>query len=384
MSQLRVLIVEDSRDDAELILAELKLRGYQTTYKIVETKDAFLEALQELWDVILSDYVLPRFSGIEVIECVRKRDQTIPLILLSGKMGEDIAVSAIKAGASDYLLKDNLTRLATTIDRELREAENRRQRKRAEEELAEMNKTLEKRVLQRTEELQKAKTQLEVSLHEKEVLLKEVHHRVKNNLQVISSFLRMRNGKITDPYAAHLIQSSQMRIRSMSMVHDLIYHSPNLSHVPFHQYVNKLMAYLITAFTIPEDRLQLKIDIIDVWMDIEHAIPCGLILTELSTNALKYAFQDGRKGILEISLKPLTNEKLAFIVKDNGIGFPSSMNWKENDSMGLRIVQLLCNQLDGDVQCQSSSQGTTFSMTIPSRYIRLSEEKNHKAATSIS
>ena len=136
MKPLRVLIVEDSENDAELVLRELRKAGYSPVHRRVETTREMTDALDsEDWDIVLSDYVLPGFGGLAAIKLVHRKDSNLPLIIVSGQIGEDTAVAAMKAGAQDYIIKGNLRRLGAAIERELAEAENRRQRKKAEEEL---------------------------------------------------------------------------------------------------------------------------------------------------------------------------------------------------------------------------------------------------------
>ena len=158
MKPLRVLIVEDSEQDAALLLRELQKAGYDAVHKRVETATEMTDALvQEHWDIVLSDYVLPNFSGLAAIKLVLKKDTDLPLIIISGQIGEDTAVEAMKAGAQDYIIKGNLKRLGPAIDRELAEAENRRRRKKAEEELEKYHANLEQLVKQRTSELEESR-----------------------------------------------------------------------------------------------------------------------------------------------------------------------------------------------------------------------------------
>ena len=167
MKPLKVLIVEDSEHDAALLLRELQKAGYSVVHRRVETADEMTDALEsEHWDVVLSDYVLPSFSGLDAIRVVRRKDANLPLIIISGQIGEDTAVEAMKAGAQDYIIKGNLKRLGPAIERELNEAENRRQLKKAEDEVEAYHANLEQLVKQRTAELTATNITLEREIAE--------------------------------------------------------------------------------------------------------------------------------------------------------------------------------------------------------------------------
>jgi FixJ family two-component response regulator len=154
---LRVLAVEDSEDDTTLLLHEIGRGGFHTEYERVETADAMRDALSRgKWDVVVSDYVMPQFSGLEALEVLRQSGFDLPFIIVSGKIGEDVAVDAMKAGAHDYILKGNLARLVPAIQRELRDAETRRQRRLADEALKKSHDELEQKVRERTAELVEA------------------------------------------------------------------------------------------------------------------------------------------------------------------------------------------------------------------------------------
>lgn len=165
---LRVLMIEDSEDDVVFINREIRKGGYDLTYRRVDSRQAMEEALVEsTWDVVISDYVMPGFGGLDALELLRANGQDIPFIIVSGKIGEDIAVGAMKAGAHDYIVKGNLARLVPAIERELKDAETRRQRKIADEALKRAYEDLEIKVAERTAELRQAN----------EALLKEIEQR---------------------------------------------------------------------------------------------------------------------------------------------------------------------------------------------------------------
>jgi DNA-binding NtrC family response regulator len=181
-ASLRVLMIEDSEDDVILISREIKSGGYSLTYERVDSREAMKKALEYwTWDVVISDYVMPGFGGLDALKVLRESGRDLPFIIVSGKIGEDIAVGAMKAGAHDYILKDNLTRLVPAIERELKDAETRRQRKLADEALNKAYEELELKVAQRTCELRQANEALrgeieqrKAAQQEREVLIQEL------------------------------------------------------------------------------------------------------------------------------------------------------------------------------------------------------------------
>ncbi len=205
-----------------------------------------------------------------------------------------------------------------------------------------------------------AEDALRASLKEKEVLLKEVHHRVKNNMQVITSLLDLQARRLNDPAAVRMFQDSCNRIRSMALVHEKLYQSADLSRVDFEPYVRNLMTHLVQACRVHPGRVELKIDVPEVFLGIQTAIPCGLILNELAANALKHAFPDGRKGTIRVTLRPRRGRgRYRLTVKDDGIGLPPEFDPARSSSLGLQLVTMLVGQLNGTVE-RGPGPGTEF------------------------
>jgi PAS domain S-box-containing protein len=197
------------------------------------------------------------------------------------------------------------------------------------------------------------------TLKEKEVLLQEVHHRVKNNMQIISSMLRLQSSQIDDQNVREIFQSSQNRIHAMALVHEKLYVSKDLSRINFSDYIQSLAVHIFQLYQVNSDSIRLKTSLEDVFLDIQTAIPCALILNELISNALKYAFPNGRRGEIEIQMRTLDKRTHQLIVKDTGIGLPADMNIKNMESLGLNIVSMLVGQLDGSVEIRREG-GTEF------------------------
>jgi len=209
-----------------------------------------------------------------------------------------------------------------------------------------------------------AAEQVKASLHEKEVLLKEIHHRVKNNMQIICSLLNLQASSLENPQTLELLQESQNRVASMALVHEQLYQSEDLARIDFAEYTQNLAANLFNSYDISLDGIALKINVEHVFLSVDAAIPCGLIITELVSNSLKYAFSPGKLGEICIELYPDNDNQLTFSVSDNGIGFPQDLNFHDTETLGLQIVTALTGQLSGTIELENKF-GTKFKITFP-------------------
>ncbi len=198
---------------------------------------------------------------------------------------------------------------------------------------------------------------LERALHEKEVLLKEVHHRVKNNLQIISSLLNLQAETLNDPRDRAVFMESESRVRSMALIHERLYKSEDFARVEFREYIESLVVSLFHTFG--HGGVTYQVDVEEVRLPIDTAIPCGLIINELITNALKHAFPDGRSGRISVSLRQQTPDLFVLEVQDNGIGIPEDIHPAEAKSLGLHLVSILTRQLQGHLEILRE-EGTLF------------------------
>jgi len=512
-SVLRILIVEDSEDDALLVLYQIKKGGYEIEYDRVDTAQKMEAALKEkTWDIILSDYQMPHFNGLEALVLYNKTGIDIPFILVSGTIGEEVAVNAMKTGAHDYIMKNNLQRLLPAIERELRESENRAERKLAEKKLKEseeryrlisnvtsdymfstivnpdgsqkvnwlagafeaitsytieeyialggwsyilypddreqdkkdflnliknrqviteirnvkkngeiywvkvyahpvwdnlqnrltsvygavqditerkkaeeatykLNLELESLVKERTIELENTNDDLQKEvqiraaaedcikhqLQEKEILLKEIHHRVKNNMQIIISMLSLQASFIKDKKIITILQDSQSRIKTMALIHEKLYQAKNLESIDFTEYLNNLCGYLFTSYISSDRQVKYSINAGKYTLEIDTTISLGLITNELITNSFKYAFIDidNRECIIQVVLKKFNDKNLEFSISDNGKGLPENFDYRNSQSLGLQLVCMLTEQISGKLEVTSSNMGTTFSIIFP-------------------
>jgi PAS domain S-box-containing protein len=204
-----------------------------------------------------------------------------------------------------------------------------------------------------------AEAELQASLKEKEILLKEVHHRVKNNLQIIYSLLRLQRRTLKDPQAVQSLLDSQGRIESIALVHEKLYRAGNLATVDFAEYIPGLVTNLLSSYNTQSKQIALDIAIAPITLDIDKAVPCGLIINELISNSLKYAFPTQDTGTIEVAMYTDEAAKIILLIKDDGVGLPPGFDIAQANSLGLQLVQDFVDQLKGTIQI-SCSQGTEF------------------------
>lgn len=201
------------------------------------------------------------------------------------------------------------------------------------------------------------------ALREKEVLLREVYHRSKNNMQIISSLLNLQAGRVADPACRDILKQNQSRIRTMALVHEKLYKSGNLTRIDFSDYVRSLATQLLAAAGPVSERITLVLDVAEVTLNVTTAIPCGLILNELLLNAIKHAFPDGWSGELRVSLGVDGPGRYRMRIADDGVGFPDGLDFRRAQSMGFEIVNTLVGQVDGAIDLDRSG-GTAFTITF--------------------
>ena len=228
-------------------------------------------------------------------------------------------------------------------------------------ELQQLTTQLEERVTDRTKELTR-------SLHEKEILLKEVHHRVKNNLQVISSLMRLQARQLASPEARAVFADSQNRVQSIALVHEKLYQSRDLSHVAFDDYVRELVSTIFLAHDGARRGIWSTVDVGDLRLSVDVAIPCGLIINELVTNALKHAFPKDRSGHVHVAISQSAPRMVDVEVDDDGGGLPPGIDPDTSRSLGLELVATFADQLRAEIFIRREA-GTKFRLRFPLRGI---------------
>ncbi|MBI4813002.1 MAG: PocR ligand-binding domain-containing protein, partial [Methanobacterium sp.] len=232
------------------------------------------------------------------------------------------------------------------------------------EQLMKHERTIETIVSQASMALQRsfAEKAIKESLDEKEVLLREIHHRVKNNMQIINSLLSLQSQHVEGEETLDVLKESQGRVRSMAMIHEKLYQSPNFTKIDFKDYIEKLASNLIYTYQVQARDIKQVFDVKDVEMNIDTAIPCGLIINELVTNSLKYAFPQSSdtNGIIKIELNQ-EEDHFKLVISDNGVGLPSHIQPENTETLGLQLVNNLVNQLEGTIKIDRT-HGTKFTI----------------------
>jgi PAS domain S-box-containing protein len=201
------------------------------------------------------------------------------------------------------------------------------------------------------------------ALREKEALLKEIHHRVKNNLQVISSLLSLQLDRISDPQTRSVFIESQNRVRAMALVHEVLYGSDSLAGIELPRYLDRLSDSLLQSFG-DYGRIRVERKIEKVVLDLDRALPIGLITSELVSNALKYAFPDGRSGTIQLQFSEFSAREYSFKISDDGVGLPPELDIDQTTSLGLYLIRILSKQLRGRLKIDLS-HGTSFTLCFP-------------------
>lgn len=204
---------------------------------------------------------------------------------------------------------------------------------------------------------------LKSSLKEKEVLLKEVHHRVKNNMQVISSILSLQSSYIHEPKTLDILRESQNRIKSMAFIHERLYRTKDFSKINFSDYIENLSKSLINTYEAGQVKVNVSFDLDEVFLNLDSAIPCGLILNELISNSLKYAFKGRKRGNIIVKLKEKEKQKIKLSVQDDGVGIDKDFNISKTETLGLQLVHTLTEQLEGKLKL-TSNKGSRFDITF--------------------
>jgi len=289
-------------------------------------------------DLIITDISMPVMDGLEMIRHIKAISPDIKVIVMSAYSIKEYFLEAINLGVNGYLIKPvESKRLYSLID-----------------ELAE-NILMKRELEEKEHKRQIAEENLKRSLAEKDILLKEVHHRVKNNMQIISSILKMQERQVADPNLKTILEESQNRIHSMALIHENLYRNENLSNIKFSNYVKSLAGNLARAYSDLQAKITFDYQIEDIFLPLDIGIPCGLIINELLSNSFKHAFPGMEKGIICIKLSSPGENQYILEVCDNGIGLKEPFQPEKTNSLGMRIVTKLIQQIEGELSYNFSS-----------------------------
>lgn len=369
-----LLLVEDDPGLRDFLVPVLERR-----YR-VRTAENGVEALRAMEesrpDLVLTDMMMPRMDGEALIQEVRRRSELsgIPVIVLTAKADPDLVARVLHAGAQDYLLKPiSLDELRARIENHLDLA---RTRKILQEELA----SREDRVRLLAHEAARSKHRLEALLQEKSVLVQELHHRVKGNLQTITSLLNLQARRLSDPDARDVLHQSRGRIAAMSHLHEQLYQTGDPTETEMPTYVRRLVRDVFHSWGREADGVRHELEIEPLRLDAERAVSCGLIVHELVTNALRHGYSSDEGGTIEIRMKfeaasaensvfggdSSGGDVVCLVVRDDGDGFPPGFEPTDADSLGLSLVSALVTQLEGEAEVEGQPDaGVRWQIRFP-------------------
>lgn len=361
-SSLCVLCVDDEPAIRLSVQVFLEDRGHRV--ELAENGLLGLAAVRsQNFDAVLLDLAMPGMSGLEVLKHVTAEKPSLPIVVVSGTGAIQDVISALRLGAWDFITKpiEDLAildhALARVTDRSRLLRENQLHRERLEELVRERTRELEAEITER----KNAEQALRASLAEKEVLLREVHHRVKNNLQVVTSLLSLQALKFDDPMLIEPFMDSQARVRAMALVHEKLYRAGDLSRIDFAAYVRELALFLVQAYCPRDLAIEERFQCDDIYLPVDAAVPCGLIVNELVTNAIKHAFAGRERGSLAISALSRDSE-VVLRIEDDGVGMPPDFDMNATETLGLQLVANLVRQLRGGLTFDSGPTGTAFDL----------------------
>ena len=353
--KIHVLIAEDDFLVCEEIIRELKKSGYEHIDLATNGKKAVEMTALLQPDVVLMDIQMPKMDGLKAAQKIQKNCPT-PVVILTAHESLELIAKASNMGVGAYITKppkkeeiERAVMIAMARHKDLME-------------LQRLNIKLKKELANRRQ----AEKKLKNIVKEKEVLLKEIHHRVKNNFMIISSLLNLQSNQINDPKIKDILQESYHRVNSMALIHERLYQSPDLAQIDFKKYIEHLIRGLFHTYSLNSKQISLHMNIENISLDINKAIPCGLIVNELVSNSLKHGFpaSSHKEGRIEVGLRPL-KKNIELTVRDNGIGFPAGFDYKSSNSLGLRLVKILTEgQLSGQLDVKNKD-GTFVKINIP-------------------
>ncbi len=462
-TELRILYLEDNPLDVELTRSRLEAEGLLHRMTHLRTRAEFLDAMQKGgFDVLMIDYSVPGFASLEALEIARALYPDAPILIISGTIGEEIAIDTMRRGANDYVLKNRISRLSPALRRVVQEAEDRRRRKTAEKAqreaearyrnlfeaspeavflidgqgvIRDCNPEAERlldipaaRIVGRSSSdfgflgrfgagaeassvrdagdpghpspseeridstgsgrwvevipgrvnvdggrgfqvivreitgRKQADERIQNSLREKEVMLREIHHRVKNNLQIICGLLAFRSGE-SGAGQAGMCLDCRNRITTMSQIHERLTHSDDLSRIPFRESAHTLVSERVLSMPPPR-RVSFELDIADATFTLPLAVPLALILNELVNRALRDSFPEGRKGILRVGLAADGMNGWVLEVRDNGAVTAPEAGAAADTDTGMRLVRMLVEQIHGKMTV-SADNGTVCRIRFP-------------------
>jgi two-component sensor histidine kinase/CheY-like chemotaxis protein len=409
----KILIVEDYEEDRYMLRVLLASHGYKVI-TATQGAEALEIARQDRPDIIIADIMMPVMDGFSLCRHWKgdANLQDIPFVFYTATFtdprDEEFALSL---GADRFIVKpmepDTFVEILLEVIREheagrlvvqcegeeeetvyLKEYNAALIRKLEDKlvELDDTNQALERDIARR----EWAEEQLKASLREKEVLLKEIHHRVRNNLQILSSMLTLQANSIKNEQVRSALTESRSRVISMALIHEQLYHSKDLARIDFAEYARTLTTQLFRSYGIKPGQIELHLALDSVLLGVDQAIPCGLIINELVSNALKHAFSPsggnprpiGAPAEIRVALHSEQEDTLVLMVNDTGVGLPQAVDLSNPSGLGLQLVTTLTKQLQGTISVERGA-GTIFRITFPYLSFIQSKEINDDSDTDL-
>jgi two-component sensor histidine kinase len=348
LAGIHILYIDDDPATSRLVQRHLQRSGCTVTLA-ASGPDGFAQARAARYDAIALDHYMPGQDGLDVLSALRQLPDTPPVIFVTAAEEPRVAVTALKEGAADYVVKDVqgsfLPTLATAIRHAIDQDTLRRAKEDAERQVRESRDRLEKLAAQQA------------------VLLREVNHRVANSLQLISSLIELQARRVAVPEAREMLQSAAERVEAVSLVHRRLYTSNDVQFVEMDQYLAGLVEELRRATDTGELGPRIELTAEPVRVETDKAVPIGLIVNELVTNALKYAYPTGGSGPIRVALKRLHQGTLRLIVEDDGIGLPEQPTTK-GSGLGSTIVAAMAQSVRASVELDRTHNGTRFIVSL--------------------
>ena len=356
--EARLLIVDDDLLISETLGVYLEERGYSVLK--AEDGPSALEIIEEKHpDIVLLDLGLPVMSGFEVLEQIMKKNPGYPVIIISGTESVKEVSKSIRLGVWAFITKplEDFSILDHTISRVVEKIRLLREN-------ALYREHLEQLVRERTIELEEANEKLKGILREREVLLQEVHHRVKNNLQIITSIVSLQINRLGEHTIEEELKATLNRTKSMATVHNLLFHTNSLEQVNLKKLLEGLCTNLEATYPSFRGALVEK-DLVDINLCMDTAVPVGLILNELISNAVLHAFPRDEYGRIAVTGKPLNQAEYELRIEDDGVGLAGTEVLSSENGIGFMIVKGLIKQIDGKLTLEDREKGTCLVVVFP-------------------
>ncbi len=334
----RILVVDDDKKNRILLENLLESLGYEP--ELADRGEEALEKLNHNIDLVLLDIMMPGMDGFEVARRIRAHPEfgDIPIVMVTILSGKEDRLRAVEAGANDFIAKpverfELKVRVASLL------------------------------------KMKAAQDQIKASLREKEALLNEIHHRVKNNLAAVASMLRLQARRagdcVQDARVVEMFQETALRVSSMGLIHEQLYQAPDLSAVNARDYLGRLASRLYGSYSVVGKGISVETDIEELLIGPDTAIPLGQIVSELFSNSLKHAFEGRPRGVIRVSLRSTGRGQCRLTVADDGVGIPPDLDLEKVASLGLRLVGKFVAQIGGRLRVNTGN-GTEFQINFKS------------------